>query len=112
MFRIVSSSLSRMRFSRHLVQLEVLQQRSRVEKQHDIFACKFEYYSASWSHIISRLLLNMHDDENTFTTINNVDIWFNCHVTKKEGERRANGYGVGISPRNGPPTTTIVNVAI
>ena len=61
-----------MRFSRHLVQLEVIQQRSRVEKQHDIFACKFKYYSDCWSHIISRLSLNMHDDENTFTTINNV----------------------------------------
>ena len=73
MLRIVSSSLSRIRFTRHLVQLEVLRQRSLVEKQH-IFACSFKYYSDCWPHLISRLSLKMLDDENTFTTINNVDI--------------------------------------
>ena len=30
----------------------------------------------------------------------------------KKGGGEANGYGVGISPRNGPSTTIIVNVAI
>lgn len=33
-------------------------------------------------------------------------------MTKQKGGGGANGYGVGISPLNGPPTTIIVNVAI